>query len=153
LKNTKGGKMKKIVLTAAVLAGFAFAGNPNTGCGLGYMIFKDNQDSLVKQVLAATTNNISGNQTFGITTGTLGCDKPTKIVSNDKINNYVRDNLDKIAMDAAKGNGESLSTLAKLLNVDEKTFSKKMQANFDKIFANENITYSKVLDNIAKYAL
>jgi hypothetical protein len=118
------------------------------------MIFQDKQDSLVTQVLASTTNQISGNQTFGITTGTLGCEKPSKIVSNDKINNFVRDNLDKIAMDAAKGNGESIKTLATLLNVkDEKAFAAKLHANFDKIFASENVTYSKVLDNIATYAL
>ena len=146
--------MKKLLALAAITAGIAFAGNPNTGCGLGYMIFKDNQDSLLKQVLAATTNGISGNQTFGITSGTLGCEKPSKIVTNDKINNFVRDNLDKIAMDAAKGNGENIKTLAKLLNVkDEKAFAAKLHNNFDKIFASENVTYSKVLDNIATYAL
>ena len=146
--------MKKLLALATLAAAFAFAGNTNTGCGLGYMVFKNNQDSLLKQVLAATTNNISGNQTFGITSGTLGCEKPVKIASNKKLNNFVRDNLDKIAMDAAKGNGESIQTLAKLLNVkDEKTFATKLHSNFDKIFASENITYSKVLDNIATYAL
>ncbi|WP_457561095.1 DUF3015 family protein [Caminibacter sp.] len=146
--------MKKLIISAAVLAGFAFAGNPNTGCGLGYMIFKNNQDSLLKQVLAVTTNGISGNQTFGITSGTLGCEKPAKLATNDKINNFVRDNLDKIAMDAARGEGESLTTLAKLLNVkDVKTFEAKVHQNFDKIFASDNVTYSQVLDNIAKYAI
>jgi hypothetical protein len=146
--------MKRILALGILAASFAFAGNPNTGCGLGYMIFKDNQDTLAKQVLAATTNGISGNQTFGITSGTLGCDKPTKIVANDKLNNFVRDNLDKIAMDAARGDGESIKTLAKLMNVkDEKAFATKLQANFDKIFSNDNITYSQVIDNIATYAL
>jgi len=146
--------MKKLIALGVLAAGFAFAGNPNTGCGLGYMIFKDKQDSLLTQVLAATTNNISGNQTFGITSGTLGCEKPAKIATNDKLNNFVRDNLDKIAMDAARGNGESIKTLAKLLNVkDEKAFAAKLQKNFDKIFASDNVTYSQVLDNIATYAL
>jgi len=146
--------MKKLLLVATLAAGVAFAGNTNTGCGLGYMVWKGQQDSLVKQVLAVTTNGISGNQTFGITSGTLGCEKPTKIASNDKLNNFVRDNLDKIALDSAKGNGEELKTLAKLMNVqNEAEFSAKMQKNFDKIFASDNVTYSQVIDNIAKYAL
>jgi len=146
--------MKKLLALAALTAGIAFAGHPNTGCGLGYMVWGDNQDSVIKQVLAATTNGISGNQTFAITTGTLGCEKPAKFVSNEKLNNYVRDNLDKIAMDAARGNGESIKTLAKLMNVkDTKAFISKVHSNFDKIFASENVTYSQVIDNIATYAL
>jgi hypothetical protein len=147
--------MKKLLALAAIAGTIAFAGgNPNTGCGLGYMIWGDEQDSLVKQVLAATSNGISGNQTFGITSGTSGCDRPQYIVNNEKLNNFVRDNLDKIALESAKGDGESIKTLAKLLNVkDEKTFAKKLQANFDKIFASENVSYSQVIDNIAKYAL
>jgi len=147
--------MKKLLLVATLAAGVAFAGNTNTGCGLGYVLWQGQQDnSLVKQVLASTTNSTSGNQTFGITTGTLGCQKPTKLVSNDKLNNFVRDNLDKIALDSAKGSGEDLKTLAKLMNVqNEAEFSAKMQKNFDKIFASDNVTYSQVIDNIAKYAL
>jgi hypothetical protein len=119
------------------------------------VLWQGQQDnSLVKQVLASTTNSTSGNQTFGITIGTLGCQKPTKLVSNDKLNNFVRDNLDKIALDSAKGSGEDLKTLAKLMNVqNEAEFSAKMQKNFDKIFASDNVTYSQVIDNIAKYAL
>src|SRR6186713_935077 len=42
------------------------------GCGLGSMIFEP--DSGFTQVFAATTNGTSGNQTFGITSGTSNCD-------------------------------------------------------------------------------
>ena len=38
------------------------------GCGLGSMIF--DPDSGFTQIFAATTNGTSGNQTFGISTGT-----------------------------------------------------------------------------------
>ena len=41
------------------------------GCGLGSMIFEP--DSGFTQVFAATTNGTSGNQTFGITSGTSNC--------------------------------------------------------------------------------
>ena len=58
--------MKKLLLsTIAVVAlsSSAFA-NANTGCGLGSVLIKD-QSTTVMQVLAATTNGTSGNQTFG----------------------------------------------------------------------------------------
>jgi hypothetical protein len=44
----------------------------STGCGLGTIIF-EGQKGIAPQVLAVTTNGTSGNQTFGITSGTLGC--------------------------------------------------------------------------------
>ena len=47
------------------------------GCGLGSLIF--DADSGWTQIFAATTNGTSGNQTFGITSGTSNCDTgPTK---------------------------------------------------------------------------
>jgi hypothetical protein len=144
--------MKKLLAIGAFVA-FAFAGNPNTGCGLGSMVI-ENQDSLLKQVVASTLNNISGNQTFGITSGTLGCEKPTKFANNEKLQNFVTKNIDQIAMDAAKGNGESIKTLAKLMNVkDVNTFATKLHNNFDKIFASDNVNSAQVIDNIAKYAI
>jgi hypothetical protein len=144
--------MKKLLIIGA-LAAAAFAGNPNTGCGLGSMVIQ-NQDSLLKQVLAATTNSISGNQTFGITSGTLGCEKPTKFVNNEKLQNFVTKNMDQIAMDAARGNGESIKTLAKLMNVkDVNSFAANLHDNFDKIFVSENVNSAQVIDNIAKYAI
>jgi len=144
--------MKKLLVIGA-LAAAAFAGNPNTGCGLGSMVIQ-NQDSLVKQVIASTLNNISGNQTFGITTGTLGCEKPTKIANNQKLEKFVKENIDQITMDAARGNGESIKTLAKLMNIKNETaFAKKLQQNFDKIFASENVNSAQVIDNIVKYAI
>ena len=103
------------------------------------------------QVLAATTNGTSGNQTFGITSGTLNCSQPASIASNDKINTFVADNMDSLAMDISAGQGETLNTLASLMNVKDKNlFSKKLQANFSNIYANENVDSAFVIDSIAK---
>lgn len=145
--------MKKLVLTSAMafaLASSAFAAkNTNTGCGLGSILIED-QSSTVMQVLAATTNGTSGNQTFGITSGTSNCDKPNRIVSNDKLNRFVEDNMDEIAMDISAGQGESLDTLATLLNVEDKdAFKAKLQANFANIYSSENVNSAQVIDNIA----
>lgn len=60
--------MKKILIstlaTLALSSSVYAAANTNTGCGLGSLIIKD-QSTVVMQVLAATTNGTSGNQTFG----------------------------------------------------------------------------------------
>ncbi len=149
--------MKKVLgsiaLTAALAATSAFAaGNSNTGCGLGSVLIKD-QSSVVMQVLAATTNGTSGNQTFGITSGTLNCDKPSKIASNDKVETFVADNMDVLAMDIAQGQGESINTLATLLKIEDKAaFASKLQANFDAIYTSDAVSSAQVIDNIVTIA-
>ena len=144
--------MKKIIgLIAAVGLTASVYANENTGCGLGSLIIK-NQNTVVLQVLAATTNGTSFNQTFGITSGTSNCDKPSNFVSNDKLNKFVSENMDELAMDISSGQGETLTTVAKLMNVeDTKAFSSKLQSNFTNIYTSENVTSANVIDSIAKY--
>ena len=144
--------MKKIIsLIAAIGLTTAVYANENTGCGLGSLIIK-NQSTTALQVLAATTNGTSGNQTFGITSGTSNCAKPNNFVSNDKLNRFVSENMDELAMDISSGKGETLSTVAKLMNVENTSdFSAKLQANFSTIYSSENVTSATVIDSIAKY--
>lgn len=70
----QGIVMKKI-LAAATLSMVMFPAaqalaDQDIGCGLGTMIF-EGKSGLAPKVLGATTNGISGNQSFGITFGTL----------------------------------------------------------------------------------
>ncbi len=145
--------MKKILLSTAVttlMASTLFAGN--VGCGLGNQVIK-NQDSVLMQVFAVTTNGTSGNQTFGITSGTSGCAKPAKFVSNDKAVDFVEKNMDALAMDISNGKGESLDTLATLLNVEDKAaFSAKLQNNFGSIYSSANVSSAQVIENIVTVA-
>lgn len=147
--------MKKILIstlaTLALSSSVYAAANTNTGCGLGSLIIKD-QSTVVMQVLAATTNGTSGNQTFGISSGTLNCSQPSTVASNDKLNKFVADNMDELALDISAGQGETLSTVATLLNVkDVSSFNAKLKANFSNIYANENVNSAKVIDSIAKF--
>jgi len=144
--------MKKILVTltaAAVIGSSAFAGvNDQTGCGLGAMLIKDDS-SAVMLALQATTNGTSGNQTFGITSGTLGC-KKTKFVMNERAQEFVASNMDTLAKEIAMGQGETLDTLAELLNVEDKAaFSASLQENYNKIYVSKNVEMSDVLDNIS----
>ena len=80
--------MKKIIsLIAAIGLTTSMYANDNTGCGLGSLVIKD-QSTVMLQVLAATTNGTSGSQTFGITSGTSNCNKPSNFVANDKLNQF-----------------------------------------------------------------
>jgi len=144
--------MKKIIgLIAAVGLTASVYANDNTGCGLGSLLIK-NQNTTMLQALAATSNATSGNQTFGISSGTSNCSKPNNFVSNDKLNKFVTENMDELALDISAGKGETLSTVAKLMNIeDTSSFSAKLQANFSNIYTSENVTSATVIDSIAKY--
>ncbi|SFV62221.1 hypothetical protein MNB_SV-12-1997 [hydrothermal vent metagenome] len=145
--------MKKLLLisaSTALISTTIFANN--VGCGLGNSVIK-NQDSVLMQVLAVTTNGTSGNQTFGITSGTSGCTKPSKIVSNDKATKFVENNMDALAMDISNGQGESIDTLATLLKVQDKSaFTAKLQNNFANIYTSSDVTSAQVVDNIITVA-
>ena len=142
--------MKKLlfIATATALMTTASFANANTGCGLGNQVIS-NQDSVLMQVFAATTNGTSGNQTFGITSGTSGCAKPAKFVSNDRANEFVAGNMDALALNISNGQGEALDTLATLLHVSNpETFASVLQKNFNKIYTSEEVSSANVIDNI-----
>ncbi len=149
--------MKRLLLTVVLVSfivipvSVCFAANQkNTGCGLGSVIMQGN-DGLVFQVLAATTNGTFGNQTFGMTSGTSNCEKPSRLVSIEIINNYVADNMDNLASDIAKGNGEYLNTLAVLMEVPEGSrtdFYSKLQNNFSHIYPSTDVSSIEVVRNI-----
>ena len=149
--------MKKFLALSALAltsAGAAWAGDPrdNTGVGLGTLIF-EGQSGLVQQVLAATTNGSFGNQTFAISSGTSGAKQPSSIVKNEELRQFVTGNMDNLARDMATGRGETLDTLAELMNVpaaERSAFNQKLQANFGKVYTSAAVTNTEVIENLAK---
>ena len=155
--------MKKIALVVAVAAlslmvvGTAFALDQKpygaAGCGLGGMVIGNEAGPI--QLVATFLNAICGNQTFGITTGTLGCAGPRKTAQNDRLNEFVVANMDNLAKDIAKGQGETLETFAALMQgpgAERVAFYGKLQANFATIFPSENVVLADVVDNIITVA-
>ena len=144
--------MKKILLSTAatiLLATSAMATvNNQTGCGLGSQLIKDDS-SAVMLSLQATTNGTSGNQTFGITSGTSGCEK-TKFVMNETTQRFVASNMDQISKEIAMGHGETVETLAELLNVEDKAaFIASLQKNYNAIYTSSNVKMADVLDSVS----
>lgn len=124
----------------------------NTGCGLGTMLWGNKADgSVFSQSLQATTNGTFGNQTFGITSGTLGCEQPTKVAANKRLMEFTTNNLDNLAQDMARGHGESLATLAELMDVapaQRPAFYATLQSHFGDIFTDGSVTSAAVIDRI-----
>lgn len=147
-----------LIAGTMVLPGVAAAQSSfsqNVGCGLGSIALKE-RDTILHQVLAVTTNGILGNQTFGISSGTLECQRPAKFAQSEKLNVFVAANMDSLAMDIAAGHGESLVTLAELMEVPSEgraDFYASLQQNFRKIYTSSSIESADVIDNVAKVAL
>jgi hypothetical protein len=100
------------------------------GCGLGSIVFGTRPG--IVQVLAATTNGLFGTQTFGITTGTSGCETAPG-ASGAKV--FIEGNREAIAKDISRGQGETLTNLASLAGcADATAMSAMLQKNFSSIF-------------------
>ena len=150
--------MKKVVVGVAAVvlmfSGAAFADDrQNTGCGLGNLVLGDSEfsNSTLGQSFVATTNSTFGIQTFGITSGTSNCEQASSFVKNERLQEFVVANMDELAKDIAVGEGESLDTLAELMEItpDARTATyAKLQSNFDKIYTSSDVTAAGVVDNI-----
>lgn len=149
----------KSKMTTLLVVGCAFAATSvfaqakvrdNTGCGFGSMALGE-ETGLLSHLAATFLNGISGNQTFGISSGTLNCDQATQLVSTREVEIFVADNLDHIAREAAVGEGAYLNALADLLEIDQAertTFYTSLQLNFDKIFTGPEATANDVTRSI-----
>ncbi len=148
--------MKKMILimTVMVTAGMTTAGTvrENCGCGLGSMALGD-ETGIVSHLAATILNGISGNQTFGVSSGTLDCDQSTNLVSTRDVEVFVADNMDHIAIEAANGEGAYLAALADLLQIEDSqrdNFYLSLQLNFNRIFTGENATATNVTRSIVQ---
>ena len=149
--------MKKIVLAVLISLMFVTAVSAATvredcGCGLGAEAIGQ-KEGLVWNLLGTFLNGICGNQTFAMSSGTLQCGKPEKVVMLEKMNIYVADNMDSLAIDIAKGEGESLDALAEVAQIEPEKrmeFNLALQDNFDYIYSDQDIQHSEVTNRITE---
>ncbi|MDA9556640.1 DUF3015 domain-containing protein [Vibrio sp.] len=146
--------MKKILMLTAIMATLPLTtpamADEDIGCGLGTMIF-DGKEGKPFKILGATTNGTSGNQTFGITFGTLGCDGTGKIDYKQKVAMFIDGNMDNLARDIARGEGQTLATLSEAWGIsseDKGTFNQLAKQNFVELYHSENVTSQDVLNNL-----
>src|SRR5690554_2131689 len=136
-----------LLLSGLLLAPSIALAAPNVGgCGLGSKLMEGNE-GIAPQVLAVTTNGTFGNQTFGITSGTSGCTQDGVVRSNWRTAMYIDNNMNKLARDMSVGEGESIDSLASLLEMqaeDKEVFSNAVQENFGRIFPTATIGSEEV---------
>ncbi len=149
--------MKKTLMMMAAAAALALSAQAGTvrdncGCGIGTMALGD-ETGLLSHLAATILNGLSGNQTFGISSGTLECDQAETLVSVKEVEVFVASNMDHIATDAAVGEGAYLNALADLLQVgssDRPAFFASMQVNFDRIFTGTQADAGEVTRSIVR---
>lgn len=141
--------MKKVLATAIIAVaplGTALADN-DIGCGIGTQIWAG-QEGLIPKVLGATTNGIFGNQTFGISSGTLGCSTDGVVTADARTSLFASANLDQLAAEVAAGEGEALDTLAALYEIDaadRAAFASLAQREYGTLFADDATTVADLL--------
>lgn len=150
--------MKKILCAVVACSFVLMANNANAidstgGCGLGSMAWRG-QSGIIPQSLAITTNGIFGSNTFGVTFGTSGCDPNGRITGGTgrMMLAFLEDNMEQFAMDAAAGKGETIETLAGIMNVDSDKLGKEVQRNFAYIFPNDDVEAADVTLRVMEVA-
>src|SRR5512139_825412 len=140
-------KMSVLLATLLLPVAAMAAGENNIGtCGWGSKVFQG-QRGIAPQVLGATTNGTSGNQTFAITSGTSGCTQDGAVSSNWKTAMFIDGNKEKLAQDMSKGSGEALQSLAQLIGVkdaDKAAFYRATKENFAQIFSSDSATAEQI---------
>ena len=141
--------MRKILFIAAALlfAGLKAEAAPygTAGCGPGAIVLGDQKG--FAQVLAATLNGIVGNQTFGITSGTLNCGEAATTKVGAK--SFIETNREALAKDISRGQGETVKNLATLAGcTDASAVGAKLQKNFSAIFPTASTPSEQVSETI-----
>jgi hypothetical protein len=127
----------------------AMAGDGGTGCGLGSLLF-DGNSGVVAHSVAMTTNASLFNNTFAMSSGTLGCDASQPIrYRGERV--YISANLTKLAEDMARGEGETLAGLSEVMGIakaDRPAFYALTQKNFDRLYPHESVTGDQLTDSL-----
>ena len=103
------------------------------GCGLGSQVVGKKGS----QVFAATTNGTLWSQSFGITAGTSNCEDAETEAFAKRLDNFIIVNEAALASDIARGNGETIATLAKIAGCsDQAKLANALQKSYGQIFPN-----------------
>ncbi len=122
------------------------------GCGLGYLLFSNKDNTKVTQVLGATTNGTFGSQTFGITSGTSGCTEDGAVKMAKETEVFAELNLESLRQEMAIGKGEYVSAFATLLGTPEARrpeLMKFFQQNYSQLFPSSHTTSSELMTTLA----
>jgi hypothetical protein len=143
---------KTAALAILALSPFAVAhADPDAGCGAGSKIWEGNHGTIYK-IMAATTNGSFGNQTFGISSGTLGCHQDGTVTASARIPLFASANFEQLQTDMARGHGDALDALATLYGIqdaaDRTAFEVMTQTHFAQLFVSSEVSSTDMLDTL-----
>jgi len=127
------------------------ADEKGAGCGLGKMIFSDSK-GMMPNLSAATTNSSSYSQSFGITSGTSGCDVSQTVKIEIDQTRFLANNMEQLINDISRGQGEYLIAYGKLLGCSAEsltTFSDSIQTHYESLVSG-GLEAPNVLNNTKK---
>ncbi len=121
------------------------------GCGLGSVLFGETE-SQGGQILAATTNGIYGNGTFGMSSGTSNCvpdNSANSAAMRKNMDMFVSANRQSLANDIAKSNGETIVAISNIMGCKDSAYlGAKLQSRYESIFSSkEDATVSDNMFN------
>lgn len=144
--------MMKKALAVAILAAVPMSAmaDHDAGCGVGTHLMAG-QKGVVSKLLATYTNGILGNGTFGISSGTLGCNGRDAVTEGGKFA-FFASNLDQISSEVAVGSGESLGALAGIYGIadaaDRAEFYSMLKSNYSSLFDRSDVSSNEVATRV-----
>lgn len=145
--------MKKIAFTLILLMSsfFTFAAAPGgPDCGWGNMLF-EGKSGTGYHLLGSTFNGSTGNDTFGMSSGSNGCATSAQLTYGGHSLLGFTNIMTEFTEDVARGEGDALNAVAAMFGIkkQERThFSEVTHANFETIFPSEKVTAEQVLQNL-----
>ena len=115
----------------------ASVGGGSDGCGLGWQI--TDKKTMLGTSTRATTNGFVP-PTFGMTSGTIGCDQHDIAKKEQKAATYVVANYQTLSNELAQGSGETVQGLAFVMGCSSSSteLGRALQSNYGKIGSAQN---------------
>ena len=145
---------KALILATLLIAAplSAAKADNDVGCGLGTELWKGESGLHFK--LGASITNLFAMQSISITFGFLNCSNGQgAVTASAQTRHFVSTSLDSLARDVALGGGESLDTLAALLEIkaaDRSAFAELTQQHFDELFPSDRTNSEEMLETLAR---
>jgi hypothetical protein len=140
--------MLSIFPVAAFAAGGGTSPGGSDGCGLGWQV--TDKKTWLGTTTRGTTNNFVP-PSFGMTSGTIGCEQHPIAKNESEAAAFAYNNHDSLTAEMAAGQGEYVSGLAKSMGCDDAAvpaFSEMTQKNYKEIVGSDQKSGLDLYENV-----
>lgn len=145
----RGMRLSAMALGVLLALGFGtpVLADNDVGCGIGTN-FMQGKSGLFPHILASCTNGYTF-QSVSLTFNWFGCDSTGTVTADAELRKFAAANIDQLSRDAARGEGESLSALAHLLQVPAEqhgAFGLFARDHFVELFPHQDVSSNEMID-------